>query len=237
MKKIIIAVVLGLVLISLIIAFGQVFTVKYVTVEFTNNVSVTTKEKILEQAGIKTSTNIFIIDEEKVAESIEKNYTNNEIKVKSIVRTFPNKVTINVSERIALFRIQAHTEEQSGYVKADRNFQMNAIYSYSEIKDEVLIDVSGFEIKDTFNCKECFALKNIANAVIDSGIKEEALPFFIDEVSISERQIKVMLKGTDTVLVVNAPFDADANVYSAVSDLMKKYLELDISERNGITLC
>ena len=122
-------------------------------------------------------------------------------------------------------------------MKVENTSQIVPLNSYSEIKDEVLIDVSGFEIKDTFNCKECFALKDIANAVIDSGIKEEALPFFIDEVSISERQIKVMLKGTDTVLVINAPFDDDANVYSTVSDLMKKYLELDISERNGITLC
>ena len=72
MKKVIIAVAIGLVFVALIITFGQVFTVRYVSVEFVNSVSSATKQQIINLADIDTHTNIFVIDETKIAFAFNK---------------------------------------------------------------------------------------------------------------------------------------------------------------------
>ena len=65
MKKVAVAITIGLVLVALIIAFGQVFTVRYIDVEFVNAVVTADKNEIIDATGIDTNTNIFILDEKK----------------------------------------------------------------------------------------------------------------------------------------------------------------------------
>ena len=114
MKKAIIAIAIGLVLIAGIITFGQLFAVSYVSVEFVNNVICASEQEILEQANINTGTNIFVLDEDKIAKNIEKNYADSDIKVNNVIREFPNKVIIKVSERFPIYKINAEFQDQEG---------------------------------------------------------------------------------------------------------------------------
>ena len=120
MKKVIIAVAIGLVFVALIITFGQVFTVRYVSVEFVNSVSSATKQQIINLADIDTHTNIFVIDETKIASAIENEFDDNAIRVSDIVREFPNKVVIRISERLALYKIEAETDENEKNESIDK---------------------------------------------------------------------------------------------------------------------
>ena len=81
MKKAIIAIVIGLVIVAMVISFGHVFAVRYVSVEFQNNVACTTKQEILSSAEISSGTNIFVVDEKKVAQRIEQQYEDSDINV------------------------------------------------------------------------------------------------------------------------------------------------------------
>lgn len=234
MKKVIIAATVGIVLIACIIVCGQMFTINFVNVEFVNGARTTTEQKILLLADIDTNTNIFVLNESALKKRIEDGYPDNSVKVTDVVREFPNKVTIKVTERVALYKIKASAGNIDGYVRTDRNFQRNVIYTYDEVKDDVLINVTGIELKDSFQTEECYALKNIANAFINCGIKEEALPYFIQEISFSDEKIFINLRTSDTKFAIDKTQNDDLN--TAISSIYKKYVNLTPDCRNGITI-
>ena len=237
MKKVVITVAIGIIIIAGIIVCGQMFKVQFVNVEFDNSVNVTNEESVLSLADIDTNTNIFVLDEKVIKERIESGYDNNAIKVTDIIRSFPNKVTIKVVERVALFKIKAETEKQSGYVCVDRNFQRNKIYSYDTIKDEVLINVSGITINESFKSKECYQLQIIANTLIASGIQEEAIPYFVNDINFNDNgRITINLRTTDTKFIIDTENDESYAIGTAVESLMKKYLQCDFNKRDGITV-
>lgn len=203
MKKTVIAVVVGLVIVGLIIAFGQIFTVRYINVEFENAVSATSKEEILSIADIDTHTNIFVMDEKALAKKIENAFEDNVVSVDNIVRHFPNTVTINVSERIALFKIPARVGGKTGYVSVDKNFQRTEIYQEDALQDEVLIDIRGVEITSSYNIDECIALKNIADTLLTIGFKEESIPYLIRTIEFTGDDMTVVLRTDGAILKIS----------------------------------
>ena len=237
MKRVVITVAIGIMIIAGIIVCGQMFKVQFVNVEFDNGVTVTNEESILSLADIDTNTNIFVLDEKQIKERIENGYENNAIKVTDIVRSFPNKVTIKVMERVSLYKIKAETETQSGYVSVDRNFQRNKIYSYEELKDEILINVTGISINNSFKSKECYQLQSIANALISNGIQEEALPYFINDINFNDTgRIIINLRITDTKFVIDTENNENYAIGIAINSLMNKYFQCDYDKRDGITV-
>lgn len=234
MKKAIIAIVVGLVIVAMVIAFGHVFAVRYVSVEFQNNVACTTKQEILSGAEISSGTNIFVVDEKKVMQRIERQYEDSDIKVVDIVREFPNKITIKVMERFAIFKIDAEFMNESGYVCVDRNFQRTKIYNSGVIQTKKLIDIVGYKVSGTYVTDECYRLRDIANAFIACGIQEEALPYFVSQIEFTTTQTLIKLRTTDTLLVIESTsYD---NVKSAVVSLYQQYLALNVNERDKISL-
>ena len=237
MKRVVITVAIGIMIIAGIIVCGQMFKVQFVNVEFDNGVTVTNEESILSLADIDTNTNIFVLDEKQIKERIENGYENNAIKVTDIVRSFPNKVTIKVMERVSLYKIKAETETQSGYVSVDRNFQRNKIYSFEELKDEILINVTGISINNSFKSKECYQLQSIANALISNGIQEEALPYFINDINFNDTgRIIINLRITDTKFVIDTENNENYAIGIAINSLMNKYFQCDYDKRDGITV-
>ncbi len=234
MKKAIIAIVIGLVIVAMVISFGHVFAVRYVSVEFQNNVACTTKQEILSSAEISSGTNIFVVDEKKVAQRIEQQYEDSDINVVDIVREFPNKITIKVMERFAIFKIDAEFKNESGYVCVDRNFQRTKIYNSGVIQTKKLIDVIGYKVSETYVTDECYRLRDIANAFIACGVNEEALPYFIDQIEFTTTQTLIKLRTTDTIFVIESKsYD---NIKGAISNLYQQYVGLDVDERNKISL-
>lgn len=231
MKKVIIAVAIGLVFVALIITFGQVFTVRYVSVEFVNSVSSATKQQIINLADIDTHTNIFVIDETKIASAIENEFDDNAIRVSDIVREFPNKVVIRISERLALYKIEAETDEnEKKYVATDRNFQRSELYSEKDLAGQILTTVTGLKIIDTYRTDECYALRDIANAFISCGIAEEALPYFMEEVDFSTEKIIITLRPTDSIFEISKNVD---DIQAAINSLYDSYMSTDFALRHN----
>lgn len=229
MKRVAVAITIGLVLVALIIAFGQVFTVRYIDVEFVNSVKAANKQEIIDATGIDTNTNIFILDEKKVKAKIQNAFNDNAIKVNDIVREFPNKVKIKVSERTPLFKIAAETEEKDGFVTVDRNFQRTYVYSAEEIQTEPLIEVKGLTIKDTYLINECNALKIIANTLIARGFAEDAIPYFVKRIEFNENKIKINLRASATTFVLTSTEKIDEKI----NRLCDEYETTDYKDRNG----
>ena len=237
MKKAIVGVAIGLLIVAMIITFGQVFTVRYIGVEFENSVSAANKQEILSLANIDSNTNIFVLDENALKQRIEKAYPDNVIRVTDIVRTFPDKVTIKVSERIAIYKIAANKDSESGYVAVDRNFQRNTIYSEEELENMMLVDVKGFVVEDSFVTEECYLLRDIANAFLaytgadGNAIPEEGLPYLVKEVTFSDTSVNVMLRTDDATIVIDKSDDVSAK--EQVRQLFGEYLATNAQNRSG----
>jgi hypothetical protein len=231
MKKVVIAVAVGLILIAVIITFGQIFTVRHVGVEFTNSVSCADEQQVLSYANISPSTNIFVLDEETIAERVEKHYSDNSLKVVAIVREFPDKVIIKVSERIPIFKIKAETEDESGYVEADRNFQRAQIYTAGQLDEATLTEVRGYTVEGTYKTDECYMLRDIADALMQCGFPEEAIPYFVSGIEFSGNLVTLELRASDTKFIINKT--SDISVKDAVISMYNKYEAMSVGDRNG----
>ena len=231
MKKTIVAVVIGLAIVAAIITFGQVFTVRYVDVPLKNSVQCTDVNEIVELAGIKANTNIFTLNEKEIKKKIEEQFDTNTLHVDDIVRRFPDKVLIEVSERTALYKIEASVDNLYGYVTADKNFQRNTLYSEETLSDKTLIEVEGFVVEGDFNVEECYILQQIANSAIACGIREEGIPFFIRSVTFDEDTVSVQLRVTDTVFVLSKE---KALVKTEFAKLYLQYVAVLPDARDGM---
>ena len=202
MKKTLIAVAVGLIIVGLIISFGQIFTVRYINVNFDNAVCSASKEEIISVADIDTHTNIFVLEEKELIKKIENNFPDNAIKVKDVIRHFPNTVNIVISERTALFKIAASVGEENGFVTADKDFQRTYIYSEEAISDKVLVTVSGVTVTGTYNIAECKALKEIADTMLKIGFKEEAIPYFIKSIDFNGNDLIITTRSDGAVFMI-----------------------------------
>lgn len=236
MKKAVIGVAIGLIIVAMIITFGQVFTVRYINVEFENSVTSTDKQELVSLADIDSNTNIFVLDEDVVKQKIEGAFPDNVIRVTDIEREFPNRVVIKVSERIAIYKIEARSADEEGYVAVDRNFQRNTIYSEDQLQDTLLVDVKGVTVKGSFVTKECYILRDIANALVspigEEGtlVPEEGIPYLIKEIIFDETTVTVRLRPDDAVFVIQI---TDENISESFSTLFEKYRETSPAEREG----
>lgn len=238
MKKAVIGIAVGLVIVAMIITFGQVFTVRYIGVEFENSVSSTDKQEIVSLADIDSTTNIFVLDENTIKQRIESAFPDNVIRVTDVVREFPNKVTIKVSERIAIYKIEAQTKEEKGFVAVDRNFQRNTIYATEEeLNGMELVSVKGFTVNESFVTEECYALRDIANSILaysgeqGNSIPEEGIPYLIKEVVFDQNNITILLRSDDASLILDKT--SDVAIKDQVRYLLRSYLETSEKERDG----
>ena len=232
MKKTIVAVAIGVVIVAMIITFGQVFTVRYVNVNFENAVASTNKEEILSVADIDANTNIFILDEKDLKKRIENNFDDNAISVSNVVRKFPSTVTIHVYERIPLFKIRAKNASDDGYVWADRNFQRTNVYGVDFDLVTPIITVNNVLITTSYNTAECRALKDLADAMMKIGFKEEAIPYFIESVSFDGNDLVLLLRADGARFEIA---NYTENLKSKFASLYLKYSEANPKDRNNQT--
>lgn len=130
-----------------------VFAVGNVSVNTTNNISLTPQEEsdIIELSGIKSGNNIFAIDEDIAVQNIEISYP--KLKVLSIERKFPNNVYIYVTDRTGVFSLKL---ADGRYAVLDREFKVIDIVLESE-KDDKLCVLDGVA---TDNVRTGYVLDN-----------------------------------------------------------------------------
>lgn len=227
MKKKYFLIIISVIIVAAILAGGQIFTVRHVSVVFHNKTGVATEADILDAAGLDYHNNIFGINEKEIKRRIAAAYADNSIAVTDIERSFPDTVTIYVKERVPIFLIKVESEEGNKFVPTDKDFQRGTVRTLGEI-DDTLIKVTGFEISETFDVKECIILRKIANTLIGRDLAEEALPYFISEINFNENVVTVTVNGTGAKLMLSADATADEIV-----SVYNKYLALSNAERAG----
>lgn len=225
MKKKYIIIAISLVIVTLLIVCGNVFAVENVNVVFENNTNNTTEYEILQAAGIDDGLMIFNLRENEIKSKVAKHYKDNSIVVTNIVRKFPNIITLYVKERIPIFKISVYSQTNTNaFVPADKDFQMGTITT-KEVNN-YLIQVNNLVVKDTFDLKECAQLRMLAKSLIEEGIKEEALPYFIEYINFTADFIKVKLRNSNATLSV-----LRTDVEDGIKILYSDYLALDETTR------
>ncbi len=227
MKKKYVVIAVSVLIIALIVAFGQIFTVRDISVVFHNKTGLTDEADILKVAGITYKKNIFNVKEGEIKQKIASNFTDRSIVVTNVVREFPDKVVIYVKERVPIFRMQTYSSEGTAYVATDKDFQRNAVQKEGE-NSVKLIEVTGYEVRETFDVKECIALREVAYALIGEGMSEEALPYFIEKINFSGDALEITLAETKAVLRVKM-----TTATADTAKLYKKYIATPAAERYG----
>ncbi len=227
MKKKYVIIALSLIVIALIIAFGQVFTVRSIDVVFENKSGLSNEGDILSASGISDNKNIFNVKESDIKKNVSSHFDDNSIVVTNVVREFPNKIVIHVKERMPIFLIKVYSAEgEDRYVATDKDFQRGKIQKKEDI-DIRLVEVVGYEVYDSFNVIECIALRNMVKGFISQGIQEEAIPYFLDTVRIENEQLCITLFDGAEMYV---GFD---HVQDDIAVMYNNYLSTEVSSRKN----
>lgn len=232
MKKKYIIISICVVIIALIAVCGQVFTVRNIGVVFYNKTGLADEADILAASGLDSRNNIFNVKESEIKRKISAAFPDNSIVVTNVERRFPDEVVIYVKERTPVFKIEVNSSsEEKSFVATDKDFQRGKIQKEDELASLKLITVTGYVVNDSFDVKECVALRNIAKALTDKNMSEEALPYFIESVDVSGDELTIKLAETGALLYV----DID-KAEEETADLYCRYLDMDYSARNNAVL-
>lgn len=230
MKKKYVITALCLIVIALVIACGQIFTVRSISVVFFNKTGICDEAEVLQASKLAYKSNIFNVKEKAIIKNVAEAFPDNSIAVISVERKFPDKVIINVKERVPVFKIKVNSQTDDDYVATDKDFQRGTIKKESEITAR-LIEVDGFEVKESFDVKECIALRAFASSLVSAGLSEEALPYFVERISINGDSLEIKLCSSGAVMHVGTDKTSEET-----TKLYKEYLSMSISERKGAVL-
>lgn len=231
MKKKYIIILASVLVIAIIVACGQIFTVRSVSVVFHNKTALADEAGVLAASGLSGHNNIFNIKEREIKSRVASAYPDRSVVVTNIVRNFPNEVVLYVKERIPIFKLKVYSAEgDDKYVPTDKDFQRGNVSDGGEI-NAVLIEVNGFEVHETFDVKECVQLRTVANALIKSGLAEESLAYFIESATFSDGALSFLLRETQARLTFLTDVTAEKTAL-----LYARYIALDEQSRYGAEL-
>ena len=126
-KILIILSIVGLSLIALCMVFALTFRLKTVNVEFRSraantNLPAEIQNRVFETGEFDIGKNIIFMNFDDNIEKIEK--SNPFVKVEQIIRRFPNKVTIYISERIPKYRVKEDSNQTNNWYILDEDFKI-----------------------------------------------------------------------------------------------------------------
>ncbi len=232
MKKKYVVIAISVIIIALIVACGQMFTVRHVSVVFYNKTGLADEAGVLKATGLSGRNNIFNVQETELKKNIASAYPDNSIEVTQIERKFPNKIVIYVKERLPIFKIRVYTNDGvDRFVPTDKDFQRGTVQAEEDIT-LTLIDVRGFGVYETFDVKECNQLRALVSALLATSLEEEALPYLISSISFSDDgYMNVIFRETGAMMSVYAE-----NVAEETQILFNDYLQLSAIDRYGAIL-
>ncbi|MFW5780202.1 MAG: cell division protein FtsQ/DivIB [Bacillota bacterium] len=229
MKKKYIAFVTGLLLIAIIVVFGNLFLIKSVDVVFINKPEFADEDNIINASEISINTNIFNINDENIKDNINSYYDNNSLAVLDIERVFPNKVVIHVKERKPVLIVPYAEEDGDECVPTDINFQMVKKQNKSDI-DYDSIQIKGLAVQNTFNNFSFRQINSIMTAFTDMNFTDDMLVAFIKEIVVNDDYIRIVLRHGDSVFDIELVQDKD--IYDSAVEAYHSFLDLDYDSRN-----
>lgn len=200
----ILAIILAFVLLNM-----TLFTVKNITVRNKVESPLIDKDKIIEDSGIDTGENIFLMSEKDVISSIE--LANPYLKVTSIERVFPDSVIIHITVRTPVMSIKMKNSDL--YVIIDSSLKILDIVSETDNLFLSSTLVEGLEIENpqegnTLNKENTFNKKlDVIGYVADhESLGESAFLNFFEKIEFDvdnpdlvyialRSGVKIVLKG------------------------------------------
>ena len=216
-KRLVIIFVSIAIVISMFVLGAVFFTVKDVVIVVHDDEQISfDKTEILNTSGIKMGTSIFAVDEDKASENIEKKYPT--LKVIKIERVFPNKVRIELIERVGILTLKIEGVED--YLILDRELKVIAVENYEYVMSNNLVPIKGYEYKISegkksddligeFISKNNYIYKSIEDIVLSLetfGNINERLCAFANNFTVNEKENYISVKtnlGVSLVLRLN----------------------------------
>lgn len=163
-KKIFI--IIGSVVLTLVMVcsiFAIMFRLKTVNVEFRSravntNLPAEIQERVFETGEFSIGKNIVFMNFEENIQKIEKN--NPFVKVEQIIRKFPNKATIYISERIPKYRVKEDSKQSNSWYILDEDFKILDKVSDDELKIKKVSGNLTYFKQTTEILKETLTLKS-----------------------------------------------------------------------------
>lgn len=229
MKSKYIAITIGILIVIMIVVFGNIFLIRSVDVVFTHSPEGTDEASIVSASGIALGSNIFSVDEKEAAKHISAHYPDNTLAVLDIERVFPNKVIIRVKERIPLL-VVPYGDAGAECVPTDIDFQMTQKISVEDIDFEA-IAVSGTSVTQTFNTLAFRQIRETLSAFAALDFTEEGMIAFIERISLSAEKLRIELRRSDTVLELSLTSDKPLAVQT--TEAYAEFLELPYGQRSA----
>lgn len=224
------------IILAIVFLFNTVFVLSKIDVNVQGGAGYTA-EQIYSAGKIKTGANIFKINVDTVKNNIETEYSG--VKVTKIERIFPNKITINVVQRVAVLVFEVDIGGETHTIATDRDFQMNIVSGKALSEYEGYTYVSGLVInRGNENGFELDVLKRLRKALIGfekAGINSSAFRAFIQEIRISPESFLFITrsagKGGGGARLSLPQESEDFN--AAVFDIYSRYLALSPEDRGS----
>ena len=253
-KKRLVAMFISLcIIVTLCVLGGAVFVVRDVEVVrlegLENNTQITDKD-IIATTRISYGKSIFAISESKVVSNIENTYPN--IKVRGIERVFPNKIVINLIERVPMVAIKF--KGQNDYLILDNNMCAIKKISVNEADIEEKLNkicvVKGYELEGTKNIylgkqlpriygDEVVLVENIIAGLIKQGMELKQINEFMYSINFDSGVKKIYIQtnygapGNGVVIQIDySGIDKDETmVYKKIMLAREKYVTLETEEK------
>lgn len=230
MKKRIIAVLAGVLIIASVITFGMVFSVREVTEVYEDGSTATKGGDIAAIAGIFPGDNILGINETTAIRRVSDAFPDNSIDIGDIERVFPNKVIIKIKQRLPLVALPC---EGGGYALADIDFRLNKKLQDGDAELLSVILAEGIFIKDSFNTPEAKRLREALIAAKSAGFDDRGLAAFIASISLSAQDSVIFTLRSGGVITCTGFGESLINEFSSKYAL---YLTLSDIERSNANL-
>ena len=121
-KRIIIVLSIFAVIACLLLVSSLVFKVKTIDVVIAGEETSLNADEILNKSGLKKGSNIFVVNKNKAINNIEKAIPT--AKVTSITSKFPNKLIVNVTERVKEFYVKYESQTTFAYLVVDNDLKI-----------------------------------------------------------------------------------------------------------------
>lgn len=230
MKKKFIVIIISILLLSLIIVFGNIFMIKNIKVIFDKSPVITNENDIIKQSEIELNKNIFNLKENEIKQKIDNIYLDNTVDIVNVERKFPNEVDIYVVERKPILLVKYKDDENDFYIATDKDFQLTTKKTIDEINQN-LIPVTGIYADKTFNKNEFRQVREIIEAFQFLSFEEEAILSFINEIKFSDGNFEVFLN------TGNSKFELftnnDKSIFYQTIECYNKFLKLSYIDRNS----
>lgn len=257
-KILIIFGIVGLSLILLSVIFSLTFRLKTVDVEFRSravntNLPVEIQEKVFETGEFDIGKNIVFMNFDNNIANIEK--SNPFVKVEQIIRRFPNKVTIYISERIPKYRVKESSAETNNWYILDEDFKiLDKVSEDDLITKKVSGNLTYFKqtteiLKETMTLKsaiigefvtEAEEIKNFMTAISSGAYAKTKDPTVIRSVNYSmvNNQFEIVIRnqGLDNEEGCMLLISGEADLYEKVLAGVVVYLSNNEENTPGVII-